>query len=328
MTVMYEEIQEEPEAIRKTINENADKIKKVIDQIKNSSLVFITGSGTSYNAALILNYTLLENGIRSVAMTSSEYTENIVRNMKGIITNIIFSQSGESSDAISNLKLSKKYGFTVIGITNEKESQLFMESDYPILTHAGKEKSIAATKSHAAQVAVSMLMDYSLRNDKNLVEDLDHLCSGIEKIFSLTEQIRLLSSEIHNKVVFLGSEKSYPVALEGGLKFKETTGLITESYPTREYFHGPIHRLDRETTVIWLTEGSLPNKKIMEKLEELSGEIITIGNGEAVLKFNEEKPFQKVFNSLVFIQLLANFKAVSMGLDPDHPSNLNKVVRW
>ena len=68
--------------------------------------------------------------------------------------------------------------------------------------------------------------------------------------------------------------------------------------------------------------------KIMEKLEELSGEIITIGNGEAVLKFNEEKPFQKVFNSLVFIQLLANFKAVSMGLDPDHPSNLNKVVRW
>ena len=41
MTVMYEEIQEEPEAIRKTINENADKIKKVIDQIKNSSLVFI-----------------------------------------------------------------------------------------------------------------------------------------------------------------------------------------------------------------------------------------------------------------------------------------------
>ena len=40
------------------------------------------------------------------------------------ITNIIFSQSGESSDAISNLKLSRKYGFTVIGITNEKESQL------------------------------------------------------------------------------------------------------------------------------------------------------------------------------------------------------------
>ena len=53
MTVMYEEIQEEPEAIRKTINENADKINKVKDQIKNSSLVFITGSGTSYNAALI-----------------------------------------------------------------------------------------------------------------------------------------------------------------------------------------------------------------------------------------------------------------------------------
>jgi glucosamine--fructose-6-phosphate aminotransferase (isomerizing) len=28
---MYEEIQEEPEAIRKTINENADKINKVIE---------------------------------------------------------------------------------------------------------------------------------------------------------------------------------------------------------------------------------------------------------------------------------------------------------
>lgn len=328
MTVMYEEIREEPEAIRKTINENADRIDSIIDQIRKSSFVFVTGSGTSYNAALMLNYTLLENGIRSMAITSSEYSENLIKNLHGDITNIIFSQSGESTDAISNQKLSKKYGFTVIGITNERESQLFRESDNSILTHAGKEKSIAATKSHAVQVAVSMLIDYRLRNDKNISEEVDDICNGIAKIVSAIDEVGSVSTKIRNKVVFLGSEKCYPVALEGGLKFKETSGVVTESYPTREYFHGPVHRLDADTTVIWLTEGSFPNRKIMEKLKALSGEVITIGNGDAVLKINETNQFQKVFNSLVYIQLLANFKAVNMGMDPDHPSNLSKVVRW
>lgn len=328
MTIMLEEIGEEPEAIRKTVNENANKIIPIIEEIRKSSFIFITGSGTSYNAALLLNYTLLKNGIRSLAMTSSEYTENIAKNFNGKIVNIIFSQSGESSDAISNLKLSKKYGQTVIGITNEKDSQLYKESDLKILTLAGKEMSIAATKSHAAQVAISFLIHSLIREDREYNQKLNKICKDIERIVSNKEEIVQVTKGIRNKIVFLGSENCYPVALEGGLKFKETSGVVTESYPIREYFHGPIHRLDKETTVIWMTEDSEPDSKIMEKLMESSGNVITIGNGNADLKFNDSNQFAKTFDSLAYLQLLANFKAQDMGIDPDHPSNLSKVVRW
>ncbi len=325
---MFDEIREEPEAIRKTLNKNMDSIQPLINEIKESSFIFITGSGTSYNAAVMLNYTLLENGIRSMAITSSEYSENIIRKLKGKVLNIIFSQSGESSDAISNLELSKENGFKVVGITNEKDSYLSRESDLCVLTYAGEERSVAATKSHAVQISISLLIDFCLKENPGLEKKVDDICGGIGQIIKNSGEVQKYAGKILQKIVFLGAGKCYPVALEGGLKFKETSGVSTESYPTREYFHGPVHRLDRETTVIWITDGTVPDMKIMEKLSASAGNTITIGNGNADLKVASSDGFQKALNSLVHMQLLANFKATGMGLDPDHPSNLSKVVRW
>ena len=53
-TIMMSEIREEPLAISRTFKVLSDNFKKVIDIIKSSDIVYITGSGTSYHASINL----------------------------------------------------------------------------------------------------------------------------------------------------------------------------------------------------------------------------------------------------------------------------------
>jgi glucosamine--fructose-6-phosphate aminotransferase (isomerizing) len=328
MSIMLNEISQEPDAVMKTYKENIGKIETVAEKIRSSSFVYITGSGTSFNAALFLNYVLLRNNIASMAITSSEYIAPLLLLERKKIVNIIFSQSGESSDAISNLKLSKAKGITVIGITNEVNSKLSMESDLRIITYAGFENSIAATKSHIAQLTISFILDCYFNSEKNCGNSVQLLSERISEIINNDNQIKKTAKTIANKVVFLGTQMNYPIAREGDLKFRETSGVITDSYPTREYFHGPIHRLDKETTVIWVKSNDESEGKISNKLTDLAENVISIGVSNSTITIPAMDDLSQAFLCLVIFQLLANYKAIDSGLDPDHPTNLSKVVKW
>ncbi len=50
--------------------------------------------------------------------------------------------------------------------------------------------------------------------------------------------------------MFLGRGLSYPIALEGALKFKELTYLHAEGYPAGEMKHGPLALVENGMPVI------------------------------------------------------------------------------
>lgn len=326
MTIMLDEIKQEPNAIKQTYLKEVKPIQLASDIISNSSMVYISGSGTSFHASAFLSMLLNKAGFPSCAIQASNYDEFLLDRIREKSVNIIFSQSGESTDALFNLTLSKKKKISVIGITNEENSTLAKNSDICIVTRAGNERSVAATKSHSVQLASAILIYHKITgNEPEKV--LNNVINGISELIVNQNEINRLSRRLSNHVVFLGSGLDYTVAMEGDLKFKETSGIYTESYVTREYLHGPIHRLGKETSVVILYGDKVKDAPVISRIKEIAGNPLIIGSSDGDIKFEEMNMLEKPLVYLTAVQMMANFKAVAMGQDPDHPANLTKVVK-
>ncbi len=326
-TIMMSEISEEPLAISRTFKVLSGNFRKVIDIIKSSDIVYITGSGTSYHASINLEVTLLRRGINAVAVMASELEYYLPVNSANRITVILFSQSGESKDVLKSLALSKARGYKTIGITNIEESTLSKNSDISITTMANEEKSVAATKSHIVQILISVMIDSELSGKEN-IKKINEIEENLSGIISRRDKIKKLEDRISNRIVLLGDGYLYPCAMEGALKFKETGNLITESYPSREYLHGPIQALNKETTVILLNYHNSIDKEVINSINNITEKVISIGNensNDFTVPDSSEVVAPLFF--LIPLQIMANYKSVNLHLNPDSPSHLTKIVK-
>jgi len=110
----------------------------------------------------------------------------------------------------------------------------------------------------------------------------------------------------------------------------ETTGVSAQAFPIGEYLHGPIQSLSRGDTVIIL-EGSdvIEVRRVKARIKRYCKNMIILGSsrGNDFLLPESRYPELLSFVYAVSLQLLANSRALSMGLDPDHPDRLKKIVR-
>lgn len=327
MSVMLDEIKEDGSAILRTLESAAKTVDNAVRALLDSDYVIITGSGTSYHAGLSLQIALMKKQIPAVLVKAPDFTNYLPEKLERKVAVVILSQSGESVDALEALNWSRKAGATTVGITNEVNSTLARDSDVNVITSAGHEIAIAATKSYISQLAAITLMQGHILNFdakdelKNLARLVDNLTSGAERF----EQY---SSGLKDRIVFLGDGFLYGSAQEASLKFRETGNLLTESYQAREYLHGPIQTLDKDTTVVILIEKDKDYSLVLSALKKYTDNILTIGSYDKdsiqlPLTRNEVSPILYA----VPIQLLAYYKAVGLGLDPDNPDKLTKVVK-
>ncbi len=313
---MMSEIIEEKYLINDLPVKIDNQILKIIDKIKNADIIYITGSGTSFHACLMLQILLNKLKLKSIAIQASEFKQWFNNEKYNNSILIIFSQSGESIDAINAMEYGKSLNFYTIGITNENKSKLYKESNYGICTCAGHEEALAATKSHMAQLILDLEIYSKINNQK-----IDYNLINFDGILNNTDKLKNL--KLGKYIIFLGSGYLYPVALEASLKMKETSVTISEGYPVREFLHGPMEILDNNFTIIFL--GKHDNEKI--KLNNFGSNIIEISNdsNNFIIKNNDE--LTSIFEYLMVIQLIAYFHAINKNLDPDHPDKLNKIVK-
>jgi glucosamine--fructose-6-phosphate aminotransferase (isomerizing) len=331
-TIMFSEIMEEPDTVINTANEIKDSVLKASNIIKRAKFVYIVGSGTSYHAGIIMQIELLKAGIPAITVRAPELNYFITLYHENIAV-ILLSQSGESKDIIDSLNLCKKQQYPIIGVTNTRKSTLADNSDISIVTSAGEEKSLAATKSYIGQLIVSYLISSSIENEDK-IDDSIKLCEGIankiQEIINDNNLYKKLSNKLSGRIIFLGDGPLHAVAKEGALKFEETASLVTEAYPIGEYLHGPIQILKSNDTVIVLKGNDRQAyDRIIPRLMEHTSNIITIGNDDdctIIVPADGNYSISAIYN-VVPLQLLANFKTISLGLNPDKPTYLNKIVK-
>jgi glucosamine--fructose-6-phosphate aminotransferase (isomerizing) len=329
------EISEQPTTMMNTAINTKLELDLATDLVKHAKSLYITGSGTSYNAGLIAKFLFSKYAkIKIEPMISSEvqFSPDIFEE-KSIL--IALSQSGESADVLEAVKLAKKAGAKIISIVNMMTSSLVHESSIAIGLNCGPEIGVAATKSFTSQLIVLYKMvDKICEGGLNL--DLAVVSDSIKKILSDDSKIQNFAKKLKDvsDIYVLGRGIHYPIAAEASLKLKELTYIHAEGLPGGELKHGPLALMDSNSYVLIINPNDSTYKDTQMSAREIKArgaKIIGISDIPSdVYEYWIEIP--KITEALyplleiVPIQLLSYYAALEKNTDPDYPRNLAKSV--
>ena len=327
------EISEQPETIIRAGDDT--QIGNMVQHISKSENLYITGSGTSYNAARISRYLMSKYAkLKIESIISSELPfspDSIEKNS----TLIAISQSGESADVLEAVKIAKESGAKILSIVNHLNSSLSQESDVVIGLNCGPEIGVAATKSFTSQLAILYKITNNLCNTcMNL--DWKKVSDSISKILSDNSKIRELAKELKDvsDIYVLGRGIHFPIAKEAALKLKELTYIHAEGIPAGELKHGPLALMDSNVYVLIINPDDSTYNDTLNSANEIKArgaKIIGISDKKSdVYDYWIEIPsIDEALYSMIEIipiQLLAYYAAIEKDTDPDYPRNLAKSV--
>ncbi len=268
---------------------------------------------------------------------------------------IALSQSGKTKDlleALTQIQAINTHPTKVLAIANVAASPLVQMADAGIVTPAGVEGAVAATKSFTAQLAVLARLAVDLAQSRDVL-DLTSAAALRSDLAQLPKAIETTLTELKNQavgegwgldwmmaesVVLLGRALMQPIALEGALKLKETCYVHAEGFGAGDFCHGPMAILKPGFPVIALMTGStLSDKKIrsdLDRFRSFGSYIIGIGprnHGllpglDEVLDVEPIADWLMPFLMVLPLQLLAYDWARSLDLDVDQPRYLTKFI--
>jgi len=330
---MLKEIYEQPQAFYNSIR--ALDRENLPDHAQKPASVAVVACGSSYHAGLIFKYLLEETcGIPVRIEFASEF-KYFPPPVSCLVIGI--TQSGETADTITALKLAKSHNCPTIAITNVLGSSVSRIADATIFMRAGPEISVAATKSFVAQLAVLMQM-INLLSGEEFKKVLQQAHRAIEEVLLQDLSGAVLACKQARSIFYVGRGPFYPVALEGALKMKEISYIHAEGYAAGELKHGPFALLSPETPVIAIcmpddTYGVMASN--IKEIKARGAPVIALGiEGDSELAdivdvfipLKRTHRFVQVLTSLVVLQLLAYHTAVALDRDVDKPRNLAKSV--
>jgi glucosamine--fructose-6-phosphate aminotransferase (isomerizing) len=353
---LMKEIFDQPDSLRATLNGRVVKEQDLLrlgglnmsdDELRKIENIFIVACGTASYAGQLASY-YIERFTDDVTVRVEFASELRYRsfNVPENSIAIFVSQSGETADTLACLKEMKRRGVRCLGVVNAVGSSIAREVDGGVYLHAGAEVSVASTKAFTSQVAALLLIGLVMAQAKGLdnetlreyIAELDALPDEIAKTLEAKNDEAKALAEKYNQydhAFYIGRDTTFPVALEGALKLKETSYVHVEGQAAGELKHGSIALIDDRFFMMafvddnWLVEKSLSN---VIEVQARGGHIITVTNSdrpietEAVIKVDTSL---KLLTPLVFnvvSQLFAYYMAVARGNDVDQPRNLAKSV--
>ena len=332
---MQKEIREVPQAIASTASYlyQSGLNKRSLQALRNAERIYLVGCGSAYHACLYAAHLLEERGTTVFCDTSGEfrYKSNEV---KGVV--VAVTQSGETSDTIGAVKRARSCGAYVIAVTNVPASSITQYSNDTLVTVAGAEIAVAATKTYNAQLIALRYICEEISMCKNALQRLE-----INKVFSAALQavngndeiIDKISDKQYDNLFFIGRSVDYSTALEGALKVKEIAYIPSDACPAAEIKHGPLALVGKNTLVVCI----MTVKRLISKTLNAVNEVKTRG-ADVLLITSTDVGYQNQIIlpniaedvlpilSVIPLQKLALALTVKRGLNPDKPRNLAKSV--
>ncbi len=353
---MLKEIHEQPKAIRDTVSPrvsdglpNLEECGITVDTLKDVSQLFIVACGTAMHAGIVGKYVIED--LARVSVTVDMASEFIYRNPiihpNDLV--ILISQSGETADTKSALKLAKSRGAKTLSVVNVVGSSIARESDMVIYTHAGPEISVASTKAYSVQLSIMYLLAFELAYAKGQIteEVCKEYTSKLMDIPSLIEQTlehkdicQKVASKIMNatSLLYIGRGLDYALSMEGSLKLKEISYIHSEAYASGELKHGTISLVDEDMPVIAVaTQDKLFDKTIsnIKEVKARGAKVVLVCKETAnvddevadyIIKIPATDNVLMPMITTVPLQLVAYYTAVYRGNNVDQPRNLAKSV--
>jgi glutamine---fructose-6-phosphate transaminase (isomerizing) len=351
MSKMLEEIRQQPVTLERTLRGEVKRIEKFRKRLEQHRprLIVLAARGTSDNAAQFGRYLLeIATGIPVSLAAPSIFT--LYGGSLDLRDSLVaaISQSGESTDTNFFLERARERGALTVGIKNEAGSTLANLSEYVFQVRAGKEKSVAATKTYTGQMMMLYLLAYALGADVDL-DELRRIPDWVAEALKLEPEIRERAGRYRfmNQTVVLGRGLNYSNAFEFGLKLMETCYVVAERFSSADFLHGPIAVTESSFPVFVFAPGGVtwPGiKGMLEKLQERKAETVlftdaahrdALDHNRRVVKIpaklsGRSRKWTDLYTPIPYIipgQLLAACLAAEKGLDPDRPRGLLKVTQ-
>jgi len=245
---------------------------------------------------------------------------------------VAVSRSGGTSETVAAVQRFQRQGSgIVVVISNYPDSPLAQMGDHAILIPAGREKSVAQTRSFASMYLAVTAYTAGLVNRDDLVDEMAGLPAlGIRLMNRYHDSAREIGENLEiDRFYFLGSGVRYGLACEASLKMKEMTLSHSEPFHFLEFRHGPMAMVTPSSQVVGLLSETrrTHEKAVLDEMHALGARILSLGDSETMINFDSGLP-EEIRNVLYLpvLQLIACSRSVARGLNPDQPTHLNAVV--
>lgn len=342
MSLMLAEIEQQPAVLERTIKLERKKVTRFAAklQAQRPRLIVLVARGSSDNAALFGRY-LLETTTGIPVSLAAPAVHTLYHAKLDLRETLVvgISQSGEGVDINLVLENAKACGATTLAITNEAESSMAKLADETFLIRAGREKSVAATKTYTGQLLMFHLLAEALSGARKgeEVARLPELAAATLKlkpaVAALVERYAYM-----NHCVVVGRGLNYANTYEFAIKLMETCYVVAERFSGADFLHGPIAMIDRGfPAFLFAPPGpTLPGQlELLAKLKDIGAETLVISSEPAALKAASRAlkipvKISEVLSPIPYIipaQLFAALLAEAKGLTPDQPRSLSKVTK-
>lgn len=339
-SLLEQEIHEQPHVLALLLDAETERVRGIVKQLPPFSYVLIAARGTSDYAATYAKYAWAAlAGYPVVLGTPSLHTlyESPPRLRDALVVGI--SQSGQSPDIVAVLEDGKKQNRPTLAITNDSGSPLASMADHVIELHAGLERSVAATKTYTAQLAVMALLAATWNGHAERLMELRAIPDAVDRTLDGADVSRLAERYRYmTECVVIGRGYNYATSFELSLKLKELTYVMASAYSSADFRHGPIATVAEGLPVVLV----MPHGRAFEDLVALAHELKDLGAELVIVSGAEEaRSLARTFlplptnipewlsplPAIVPGQLLALHLALAKGIQPDTPRGLNKVTR-
>jgi glucosamine--fructose-6-phosphate aminotransferase (isomerizing) len=361
---MRREIYEQPQAIAKTVEQHLQNdilFPGELHAIESALLTFekliIAASGSSRHAGLAGE--IMIEDLSGVAVDVEYASEYCYRSTHAAVDPIVMvvTQSGETADTIAAQREALTRGVKTIAVSNVAEATIPREASAALITGAGPELAIPATKSFTTQVTILYLMALFLARKRgrmttevtrSYLQRLLRLPDAIENNLRAWDDLAEQYAQKHfqaEKLLYLGRGVHYAIAREGALKLKETSYAHAEGYPAGELKHGPNALVDEHLPVMVLAtcdhhdpDSVLRYRRTLEVMKEVEsrrGRLVTVATegDQEVAGITDDIFFVPAAPELLLpivevipLQLFAYHMATKRGYNVDRPRNLVKAV--
>lgn len=336
---MSAEIREQPEVLERILDEGWDEVLAASRVLREGDLrsVMIAARGTSDNAALYAKY-LFEVllGVPTALASPSAFTLYDSRmNLEGVLV-VGISQSGESRDVLETIRRSSELGANTLTVTNDEGSAMAKVGQHHLFLRAGKEESVAATKTYTAELMMLYLLVSALKGEARLGHEVRRLPELSREVLETdwegTERYRYAEY-----MVVTSRGYNLTTAEEAALKLMETTYVIAQAFSAADLRHGPIAMIGHDFPVLAIAPPGRAQpgmRSLVENLRDRGAELLVVSDERTMLdkasaRFPVPASLPEELSPVLCaipIQLLAENLARLKGLNPDSPRGLSKVT--
>ncbi|WP_119731839.1 SIS domain-containing protein [Thermomonospora amylolytica] len=340
---MRAEIAEQPVALRRTLDALLPAVPGIARLAERTRQVLFIARGSSDNAAIYGRY-LVEAHTGRLATPAAPSIATAYRrrvDLDGVLA-VAISQSGKTEEIVETLGWAADCGARTVAITNGAASPLAEAADLALVTEAGDEIAVPATKTYSTQLAALAVLGVGLGADVD-PGDLRRVPDEVARLIEETESSPALAAMVAelapvSGAVVSGRGIAFGTALELALKLKEACYLHAMGLSYADLLHGPIAVVDPRTPAILVAaeEGpTLPGTvALAHRVTGAGARAYGIGGGEELaaacshaLPGPRLPEWAAPFGLIVPGQVLVEALARALGLNPDLPRGLNKVTQ-